>query len=86
MLGIRLARAGGNQAREDMAAISRYGIWANTVRDHVRTARELVRDGESQERVLEHLRLAANSLSAFADIQALFDSQGIARPPSYLER
>lgn len=86
MLGIRLARAGGNQLQGDPAAISRYGIWANTVRDHVVAAHDLVHSGGSCERALEHLRLAANSLSAFADIQAILDPDTPSRPLPYLER
>lgn len=70
---MRLARAAGNQAFEDPASFSRYGIWANTVRDNICKAKKIIDDGDLEEgrRLLTR---AANSLSAFSDIQALFDT------------
>lgn len=73
MLFPRLDRAAVNQAEDGEATLSRYAIWANTVRDHIAEAERLLReDGDSAEaeRLLIH---AHNSLSAFSEVQSLFD-------------
>lgn len=71
----RLGRAGLNQATEGEAMLSRYAIWANTVRDHIAEAIRLIdSDRDEAERLLTH---AHNSLSAFSEIQALFDPTGL---------
>ena len=69
----RLLRAAGNQASQGPAAIPRYAIWANTVRDNIRMADREMRDGNFQE-AHRLLCRAANSLSAFSEIQACFDT------------
>ena len=84
MLGARLARAAGNQDRGDTAAFSRYAIWANTVRDHVLSALESISRSGTHAGATEHLRVAANSLSAFSDIQSLLDTMGMGKRPEYL--
>ncbi len=75
MLGPRLKRAAVDQACGDGAAPSRYGIWANTVRDTVIDALGRVRKGAPQGEIAPLLIAAANSLSAFAEIQRIFDDQ-----------
>lgn len=71
----RLGRAGLNQATEGEAMLSRYAIWANTVRDHIaESIRLLDSDRKEAERLLAH---AHNSLSAFSQIQAVFDPMGL---------
>ena len=67
----RLLRAAMNQLADGPAAVSRYAIWANTVRDNIVAA--LDADEEVERRRL--LIRAANSLAAFAEIQSLFDSE-----------
>jgi hypothetical protein len=73
-LNQRLYRAAINQldqpAGEAMA--SRYGIWANTVRDHIIDGLVLLNKGNS-DGARDLLIRAANSLSAFSEIQALAD-------------
>lgn len=69
----RLGRAALDQACKDGATIIRYAIWANTVRDNILQAIELLDKFEMRE-ANRYLVRAANSLSAFAEIQALFDT------------
>lgn len=68
----RLERAAMNQATDGEATCSRYGIWANTVRDSVIEAIQLLEDNRHDD-ALALLRRSANALSAFSDIQALLD-------------
>ena len=73
MLFGRLERAAVNQAEGGEATLSRYAIWANTVRDHIAEAERLLRENDDRaeaERLLIH---AHNSLSAFSEVQSLFD-------------
>ena len=80
----RLMRGAGNVAHGDPAMFSRYGIWANTLKDLVlRALRDVERDAPDGETV-QRLQLVANSLSAFCDIQTLFDDMGHGKVPSYL--
>lgn len=74
----RLRRAAINQLSEGTATVSRYGIWANTVRDNIRQADVEIEKGKITE-ARRLLRRAANSLSAFAELQAHFDLMGIGR-------
>jgi hypothetical protein len=70
----RLGRAALNQIGPEGDAIySRYAIWANTARDTIIEAASRIERGKSEREVLPLLIEVANSLSAFADIQALFD-------------
>jgi hypothetical protein len=74
----RLERAALNQLCEGEATVSRYGIWANTVRDNIRQADVEIEEGNViAARCLLHR--AANSLSAFSELQAQFDTMGIGR-------
>ncbi len=75
----RLSRAALNQLYEGEATISRYGIWANTVRDNIRQADVEINNGN----IMEARRLlyrAANSLSAFSELQANFDTKRVEKP------
>jgi hypothetical protein len=65
----RLSRAALNQISHGPAMVSRYATWAETVRDNIIAA--LDESDLEQRRLL--LTRAANSLSAFAEIQSLFD-------------
>ena len=67
----RLERAASNQACEGEAAISRYAIWANTVRDTIIECLFDLGDDPQNREVIQKLVRAANSLSAFAEIQKL---------------
>lgn len=78
LLSGRLHRAALNQLCEGDATVSRYGIWANTVRDNIRQADVEIENGNIIE-AHRLLRRAANSLSAFAELQAHFDPIGIGR-------
>ena len=68
----RLERAAINQDSNGEAALSRYAIWANTVRDRISYAIRLMEQGETEE-AKRILTGAHNSLSAFSEIQALYD-------------
>lgn len=78
-LSPRLSRAALNQIAEGAATFSRYAIWANTVRDNIIQALHLLENRDSDE-ANRHLVRAANSLSAFTEIQALFDPLKIGKP------
>lgn len=83
-LSRRLERAALNQATGGPPMDSRYAIWANTVRDNIRAAIDSIETGEKHE-ALRHLRRAANSLSAFSEIQALFDPMGMGHQSLFSE-
>ena len=68
----RFARAVSNQIDGGDATTSRYAIWANTVRDNIVQAIELLDAGKKAE-AKRLLTRGANSLSAFSDVQAYFD-------------
>ncbi|MCE0733634.1 hypothetical protein LWH48_12675 [Halomonas sp. G15] len=70
----RLERAVMNQLDHGSATLSRYGIWANTVRDNIAMALELLEKEGEKEEVKRLLYRAANSLSAFSEIQAVIDA------------
>jgi hypothetical protein len=74
----RLHRAALNQLCQGDATVSRYGIWANTVRDSIRQAEQEMTKGNLRE-ARRLMRQAANSLSAFSELQARFDTMGIGR-------
>ncbi|BCG47919.1 hypothetical protein GEOBRER4_n2770 [Citrifermentans bremense] len=77
----RLERAAMNQANGGDATVSRYAIWANTLRDCIIACiRDLGGDAENRE-VIKKLVLVANALSAFSDIQALYDPMKIGSLP-----
>lgn len=84
-LSARLHRAALNQLCEGEATVSRYAIWANTVRDNIRAAdAEIVNGNISEAHRLLHR--AANSLSAFAEIQSHFDPLGIGKPTQQVNK
>ena len=72
----RLSRAALDQISKDDAAFSRYGIWANTVRDNILCAMKLLENQDIHE-AKRFLVRAVNSLSAFSEIQALTDPLNI---------
>ena len=68
----RLSRAAINQLEDESGAtLSRYAIWANTVRDNIIEAVNLIKDDPDKSEEL--LQISANSLSAFSEIQKIFD-------------
>lgn len=70
----RLEHATLNQLEEGPATVSRYAIWANTVRDTIiECIRELGDNPDNRETIKKLVR-AANSLSAFAEVQKVMDS------------
>lgn len=71
-LFLRLLRAASNQCVEGEATLSRYAIWANTVRDSISTALRLIENGQKDDGY-RLLNAAHNSLSAFSEIQKHFD-------------
>jgi hypothetical protein len=70
----RLGRAAMNQLEDGEATYSRYAIWANTARDTIIEAARRIEKGRSEREIRPLLIEVANSLSAFSDIQALFDT------------
>jgi hypothetical protein len=68
----RLIRAAMNQCCNGEATVSRYAIWANTVRDHISSAIRLIENGENKEGY-RLLNAAHNSLGAFSEIQKQLD-------------
>ena len=75
----RLKRAAMNQESNGDAVFSRYAIWANTVRDNLISALEhSSQNNHSESNRL--IRRSVNSLSAFAEIQAIFDPMNIGSP------
>lgn len=75
----RLERAAMNQLEGGSATLPRYGIWANTVRDNIAMALELLEQAGEEEEVKRLLYRAANSLSAFSEVQAMIDSSPLHR-------
>ena len=75
-LGGRLGRAALNHVESGLATESRYGIWGNTVRDHILEAIDLQRKGRIED-AQRLLLLAVNSMDAFSRIQALMDKMGL---------
>ena len=68
----RLERAAMNQIVDGDATVSRYAIWAETVRDLILCASSLFEEGDTDGGKDLIIRVA-NSLSAFSEIQAYFD-------------
>lgn len=68
----RLIRAAMNQCYEGDATVSRYAIWANTVRDHISAAMRMIENNETKEG-FRLLIAAHNSLSAFSEVQKQLD-------------
>jgi len=72
----RLERAAMNQIYEGDATISRYALWAETVRDYILYASSLFEEGDTDGGKDLIIR-AANSLSAFYEIQSCFDPDNL---------
>ena len=65
----RLSRAALNQLTEGPATVSRYAIWADTVGNNIIAALHATDDRERRRLLIR----AVNSLSAFSELQSLFD-------------
>lgn len=69
----RLERAALNQLTHGDAIYSRYAIWAITVCDSIIEAARIIKSDADSEEAHRLLVSAANSLSAFCEVQSLFD-------------
>lgn len=65
-------RAAINQIADSPMALPRYAIWANTVRDNIAEALNQLDMGHTED-ARQRLVEAANSLSAFSEMQSLFE-------------
>lgn len=74
----RFERAAINQLSDGDATPSRYAIWANTVRDNIVEAVNCLEKGDT-ENTKKLLHRAINSLSAFSEVQAYFDLDGLGK-------
>ncbi len=73
MIYPRLQRVAINQLGDGTATLSRYGIWASTIRDILLQALEEI-DDRNFNAARERIIYTINSLGAFIDIQAALDS------------
>ena len=73
MLFGRLERAAGNQITEGAATVSRYSIWAETVRGIILDAINSLDESPRNMDTKRNLTKAANSLAAFSTIQNRID-------------
>lgn len=73
MTQTRLLRGVEDQVSGDPATLSRYAIWAETLRGAVIHAAEEVAQGRASEDTRRILVRVANSLAAFCEIQAKLD-------------
>jgi hypothetical protein len=73
MLIPRLERAAINQINDGSATVSRYVIWAETVRGILLSAEADVAEGNLTGDTLRKLRKCINALSAFSEIQQIFE-------------
>lgn len=69
-----------NQAEGSDAMAARYAIWANTVRDSIIAGMKAMEAGDADEGRALLIR-AANSMSAFADVQACLDPMKLGKRP-----
>jgi hypothetical protein len=69
----RLEAAAVDQIEDDVDAIPRYAIWAETVRGNLLSAEADITAGKSTNDALRKLRSSVNALSAFSEIQRIFD-------------
>lgn len=70
----RFERAAINQIADSPMALPRYAIWANTVRDNIAEALNQLDMGHTED-ARQRLVEAANSLSAFSEMQSLFERE-----------
>jgi hypothetical protein len=68
----RFHRAAINQIEDGEVTLSRYAIWADTVRDNAQLAHKLIDEDKLEEAKLLLIRVI-NSLSAFSDVQRKMD-------------
>jgi hypothetical protein len=69
----RLERAAMNQIEDGIAMFPRYAIWAETVRGILLSAEADIAAGSLTDDTLRKLRRCINALSAFSEIQRIFD-------------
>jgi hypothetical protein len=69
----RLGAAAVDQIEDDLGAMPRYAIWAETVRGNLLSAEADITVGKNTDDVLRKLRSSVNALSAFSEIQRIFD-------------
>jgi hypothetical protein len=67
----RFERAVTNQACDGDATLSRYAIWANTVRDNLVQALAEIKNNDAEKAEVLIIR-SINSLSAFSEVQGIF--------------
>jgi hypothetical protein len=72
-LNLRLRAGALDQIEGDLGAIPRYAIWAETVRGNLLSAEADVAVGNVTDETLQRLRRCINTLSAFSEIQRIFD-------------
>jgi hypothetical protein len=72
-LNLRLRAGALDQIEGDLGAIPRYAIWAETVRGNLVSAEADVAVGNVTDETLQRLRRCINTLSAFSEIQRIFD-------------
>lgn len=72
-LWARFERAASNQILNAPSTLSRYAIWANTVRDIIKESISKI-NGKDSERAIKILVNAANTLSAFSEVQSRLDT------------
>ncbi len=73
MLSARLERAAGNQLCNGEATVSRYAIWAETIRGIILDAIGTLEEVAPSSNSTRNLMRAANSLAAFSTVQQSFD-------------
>ncbi|MBT3825771.1 MAG: hypothetical protein HOF96_12435 [Candidatus Marinimicrobia bacterium] len=81
----RLKRAALNQSSDESASLSRYGIWASTVRDNLIEVDRMIASGNLLE-AKKTLCRSANSVAAFAEIQGHFESHGVSNPGQLISK
>jgi hypothetical protein len=72
MLFPRLERAAMNQVNNGVFTTPRYGIWASTVNNCLHEALQQTESSQPEEAKRQIIK-AINTISAFKEIQALFD-------------
>lgn len=72
MTQTRLLRAAADQCCSDASTLSRYQIWAETLRGALMSVIDDVDRGQSDEHTRRNLVRVTNSIAAFCEIQRLF--------------
>jgi hypothetical protein len=69
-----LERAAANQMEGGTATLSRYSVWAGSICGSLKVALDEIEEGRPKE-AHELIQRVADSLTAFAQLQALFDER-----------